>query len=131
MTGTRVQKRLGVLVAAAAALVISGCATGNRADAPEPFTRARPSSIRVIVQNRNFSDARLYTYRRGTRQFLGSVTGKQDGEFTVDWNMTGPLAVEIGLIAGPKCLTREMQVDPGDILELQIAPVFTSSTFCR
>lgn len=131
MNGSTKKGRLGVLGSALVALTLSGCATGNQAADTDPFTDARPSSVRIIVQNRNFSDARLYTVRRGARTVLGSVTGKQDAEFTIEWDMTDPLSVEIDLIAGPKCLTREMQVDPGDVLELQIAPVFNNSSICR
>lgn len=131
MKGSALRRRSAGLGALLVALVLSGCATGSATPADDPFDGARPATIRIIVQNRNFSDVRLYTHRRGARKMLGSVTGKQDREFTIDWNMTDPLSVEIDLIAGPKCMTREMQVDPGDILELQIAPVFTTSSFCR
>lgn len=131
MNGSILGGRGAMLSAAFLVLTVSGCATGSQAREMEPFTQARPSTIRIIVQNRNFSDVRLYTHRRGARKMLGSVTGKQDREFTIDWNMTDPLSVEIDMIAGPKCMTREMQVDPGDVLELQIAPVFSNSSFCR
>jgi hypothetical protein len=131
MKGSTESRRVGVLGAALVALALSGCATGSRTGDVDPFNEARPTSVRIIVQNRNFSDARLYTHRRGARKLLGSVTGKQDAEFTIDWDMTDPLSIEIDLLAGPKCMTREMQVDPGDVLELQIAPVFTNSSACR
>lgn len=131
MNGSTLGGRRAVLGTALFALMVGGCAAGGQASEMEPFTQARPSTIRIIVQNRNFSDVRLYTHRRGARKMLGSVTGKLDREFTIDWDMTDPLSVEIDMIAGPKCMTREMQVDPGDILELQIAPVFNNSSFCR
>lgn len=134
MSGFAFGRRIGTFGALLVALALGGCASGGQTVAGEgdPFDQgARPSSVRIIVQNRNFSDVRLYAHRRGSRRMLGSVTGKQDREFTLDWNMTDPLAIEIDMIAGPRCITREMRVDPGDILELQIAPVFNNSSFCR
>ena len=83
-----------------------------------------------MVQNRNFADARLYTYRRGTRSLLGTVTGKTDRNFVLDWNQTDPMYMEINLVAGPRCFTEEMQVDPGDVLELQIAIDFSTTRGC-
>lgn len=122
--------RLGrVLAVAAIGVSVSACASGGQGST-DSFNVERPTSVRLIVQNRNFSDVRLYTIRRGTRTALGTVTGKQDREFTFSWNMPDPMQVEIDMVAGPKCFTREMQVDPGDTLELQIAPVFTTSS-CR
>jgi hypothetical protein len=39
--------------------------------------------------------------------------------------------IEIDMLAGPKCFTEELPVDPGDVLELQIASVFSSTAACR
>lgn len=120
------------MFALAAVLVSSACASSNRAGELEPFTQVGPpSSIRVIVQNLNFSEARLYAIRRGMRTSLGIVGGKQDAEFTIDWSIPDPLQIEIHLLAGPTCTTRELQADPGDIIELQIASVFSDSQACR
>ncbi len=113
------------------AALLSACASGgSEQGSASPFAQSRPTTVRLLVQNRNFSDARLYTYRRGARQALGIVIGKQDREFTFEWSAPDPLRIEIDMLAGPRCTTEEMQVDPGDILELQIEPVFTSSS-CR
>lgn len=121
--------RRGLLVAA---LVIAACATPREPTQAQPFAGAddRATTIRLIVQNRNFADARLYVLRRGARSALGTVGGKQDAEFTLDWLLPEPMQVEIDMLAGPRCVTQEMQVDPGDILELQIDAVFSQSSAC-
>lgn len=108
--------------------------SGPPAAAPDPFggSVARPTEIRLEVQNHNFQDARLYAIRdAGGRLSLGTVGGKQDATFSLDWNMVQELRIEINLLAGPTCTTETLHVYPGDILELQISAVFTQSSFCR
>lgn len=84
-----------------------------------------------MVRNMNFNDVRLFALSPSGRTSIGHVGGKQDMEFQIDWPMSSFMRVEINMIAGPKCQTPEMQVDPGDILELQIAVVFEQTTGCR
>jgi len=112
-------------------LVATACASaGSRPGGSEPFSGGGPTTVRIIVQNRNFQDARLYTYRMGTRRMLGTVTGKSDREFVIDWDFPDPMYVEIDMLAGPKCFTEEIRVDPGDIMELQIASHFANTAGC-
>lgn len=112
--------------------LLGACASSRTSYENEPFTSASTQPlIRLVVQNRNFSDARLYAVRRGTRRSLGTVGGKTDQEYTLDWNMSDPLRIEIHLLAGPTCTTREIRADPGDVFELQIEPVFSQSRACR
>lgn len=121
-------------VALAAALVavlsLQGCSApqalrGSR----NPFGNEDPGAaqVRIRVVNFNFSDATVWTVvRGGRRQRLGTVTGKADATFTVPWTFTEPLRLEFHLLAGPRCFTDELSVDPGDIVELQI-PVDTAA----
>ena len=113
-------------------IAMAACGAPRTPAQAEPFsaTSGRAATVRLIVQNRNFSDARLYAVRRGARTILGQVGGKQDAEFTLDWVLPEPLRIEIDMLAGPRCTTEEMQVDPGDILELQIDAVFSRSSAC-
>ena len=113
-------------------VTLTGCASSSTAGSGmEPFTdTGADDTITVIVQNRNFADARLYVLRRGARQSLGVVSGLGDEEFTLDWSFSEPIQIEIDMVAGPSCTTREIQADPGDVLELQIASVFTESQAC-
>lgn len=125
-------RSLRTKLAVAAILVTAGCASsGSTFRGRQPFTDVSASTVRVIVQNRNFSDARLYYSRRGARVALGVVNGKTDAEFVIDWDLPDVMQIEINLLAGPRCLTEELPVDPGDILELQIAAVFTDTRGCR
>lgn len=98
----------------------------------EPALRvAGNERIRIEVINRNFSDATLWAISTGGRQRLGIVTGKTDATFTLDWDFSQPLQIEIDLLAGERCVTAPLQVDPGDVLELQIDVELRRSAFCR
>ncbi|MDX1645656.1 MAG: hypothetical protein R3304_00825 [Longimicrobiales bacterium] len=121
-----------IILTVAAGLWLVGCASGTARSDADPFTESEaPSSITIMVMNRNFADARLYALRRGQRQSLGVVSGLTDYEFTLEWNFSEPLQLEIDMVAGPQCRTRAIQADPGDVFEFQIASVFTESQACR
>ncbi len=103
--------------------VVGFAAPACASSAPEgsPFAGDRDVRIRLHVINLNFADARLYAHRSSQRIPLGSVTGKAERTFTLDWPLSLPLRVEIDLLAGGRCITNELSVDPGDVIELQIA----------
>lgn len=110
---------------AGALLATAACASGGgpqRAGSPFSDDLRERKEVRIHVQNRNFSDATVWTLvRSGHRDRLGVVTGKTDAVFTVPWNFTEPMRIEFDLVAGPRCTTENLQVDPGDTLEMQIA----------
>jgi hypothetical protein len=112
---------------------LAGCASTAGAPAEDPFDPqgSGAANVRLLVQNLNFSDARLFAIRPGRRISLGVVGGKQNREFSLDWNVPESLQIEINLLEGSTCLTREMVVDPGDVLDLQIASVFSQTSACR
>ena len=88
--------------------------------------------IRIDVLNNNFADATIWlVVRNAQRDRLGNVTGKSDETFVVPWDSTEPLRLEIDLLAGPRCRTREIIVEPGDALQLQIEPVFSQTAWCE
>lgn len=117
----------------AAAAVAAACATGRAVSADDPFGSrpGEPNSIRVEVRNLNWNEARLFAVSGGRRIRMGTVGGNQDAVYTLDWDFTLPLVIEVDLVAGPDCTTREIQVDPGDIIQLQIESNFGMTRFCR
>lgn len=118
-SGHTLAASLGVLLLAAA------CASpGPARPATNPFSEelAERSEVRIHVRNFNFADATVWAIaQEGRRQRLGIVTGKTDSVFTMTWTFSEPLRMEFDLLAGPRCLTEALTVDPGDILELQIS----------
>ncbi len=113
-------------------LAALGCASGSASRAGGLFgAPSQSTTVRIVVQNRNFQDARLFTHRLGGRAILGMVGAKVDREFVLDWDIPEPLYIEIDMLTGPRCFTDELIVDPGDVLELQIAPEFSRTMGCR
>ena len=112
-----------------AALV--GCSHGGRT-ADTSFTEGRgEASVRVFVTNRNFMDATLWAVTTGSRQKLGVVSGKGEEVFTIPWAFPTDLWLEIDMLAGDRCTTESLPVDPGDDLEVIIDVDMNGSTLCR
>ncbi len=116
MSTVRAGHSARVLVVLLAALTAASC-TGTPGRPTDPFTtgpRAGAGRIQVQVQNLNFNDASVYAIRRGQRIRLGTVTGKSDKNFTMDWNSAVPLRFEVQIIGGQDCRIRELMLAPGD-----------------
>jgi hypothetical protein len=103
---------------------VSACAAG--APAARPFqggsASARATEVQIVAQNREFSPATLYAISLGERRKLGVLEGKAETTYTIPWRTPGPMQIEIVLLARGSCVTEELTVDPGDVLELQIEP---------
>jgi hypothetical protein len=111
-----IQARLAAVLFAAAAGACSALSGG-----PEnPFEAGQESQVRIIVINQDFNDATLYARGNGERRRLGVVTGKTEASYVIPWRLSGTLQIEISILTAGSCTTSPLQVDPGDILELQI-----------
>ena len=106
--------------------LLVACAS-SRAD---PFDEGG-GSIRIEVDNQNFQDATLYALSSTGRRRLGRVTGKSQGEFTMDWNFSDPLRIHIDLLAAGSCTTRGLLVSPGEIVQLIVSSRLDSDPDCR
>jgi hypothetical protein len=104
------------------ACAASSAACARLGGGPEnPFDQDRgPSQVRIIVINNDFNDATLFALGSGERRRLGVVTGKTEASYVIPWRLSGPLRIEINILAAGSCTTPTIQVDPGDLLELQI-----------
>lgn len=114
--------------------VSAGCVSSGSTRTGNPFgDAAERNEVQIKIRNFNFSDATVWVLTRGAqRKRLGVVTGKSDADFTVPWDFSQPMTMEFDLVAGPRCTTRPLEVDPGDVLELQIAVDFAQmSDWCR
>ena len=120
-------------------LCLTSCARpgrpiGGTGGGSDPFSGrsvAAPQDIELRVRNLNFNDARLYAVSGGARRRLGQVNALSDQTLKIPWEFTDRLRIEIDLVTGPNCVTREFMVDPGEILELQIESRFDGSGLCR
>ena len=121
------------LISIAALVVITACASSGRAvERGQPFTRdaVAEGTIRVHVQNDNFMDARLHALGSGGRYLLGVVTGRQQAILEIPWDFSGSLNIEIDLLAGSKCTTRTIDVNPGDMFDLRIESTLSKTAVC-
>ncbi len=119
-----------------ALLAATACASGGgpqRSGSPFSSDLRERNEVRIHVLNHNFSDATVWTLvRDGRRSRLGIVTGKDEAAFTVPWRFSEPLRIQFDLVAGPRCTTENIMVDPGDELEMQIAvDLAMMSDWCR
>lgn len=102
------------------AVFLAGCAAGGGRSNPFDGDYTAEQEIKIFVTNLAFSDVTLYGIANGAPHRLGRVTGKREVAFTMPMRMPSELYIEIDFLAGPKCLTERMMVDPGDHLELTI-----------
>jgi hypothetical protein len=121
----------GILLGAASA-AITACVSASGPPAEPSFAGWESADeIRLEVLNHNFADVTVWMVARdAARSRLGVVTGKTEETFVVPWAFTQPLRLEFDLLAGPRCQTRSMSVDPGDILQLEIQAVFRDTEGC-
>jgi hypothetical protein len=117
----------------ATVLSLTSCASGGSGGNPFGKDLAERGEIEIKVVNLNFSDATVWALigGGGGRQRLGTVTGKGEEIFTLPWTFSQLLRIEFDLLAGPRCYTENLPVDPGDLLELQIASNAAADPSCR
>ena len=112
-------RHLGTIGVVAFATLLAGCAMGG--SQREPFSEAtREKEVKLFVTNLAFNQVTLYGIKNGARHHLGRITGKQETVFTLPMDIASELYLEIDFLAGPKCYTERMMVDPGDHLDLVI-----------
>ena len=121
-------RRFSVTVACLGILMLAAC--GGQMPSADPFDRSA-GSLTIEVQNQNFLDATIYAIAPGLRRRLGTVTGKGDEVFNLQWDFTKPLRLNIDLLAGGSCNTRELLVNPGEVVQLVVAVNLDSDPDCR
>jgi uncharacterized lipoprotein YajG len=113
----------------AALLALAACASSGSTD--DAWRSMSVNQIRIDVMNNNFSDVTVWlVVRDARRERLGTVTGKTEETYLVPWDFSQPLRLELDVLAGPRCMTRAIDVDPGDTLQLEIMAVFRETTWC-
>ena len=128
---TRSTRTRALLAILPALWALAGC-TGFGASTNDPFEAGIEGRDEILIHivNSNFYDARIYVLSGGIRRQLGTVTGKRDRTFRMDWAFSQDLRLVIDLQAGPTCTTHSLPVDPGDMLQMQIMPAFTDTESC-
>lgn len=120
-----------LLLVALLTLPVLGCASGSGSGGGNPFQEGGAQEIRIAVRNLNFNDATVWALSTGGRHRLGTVSGKTDRTFTLDWSRAQQLRLRIRIQSGRECETRAITTDPGDTLQITIDVNFDRSRVCR
>jgi hypothetical protein len=120
-------------LAALLLLTLVGCGTRGPRGSANPFdgTGAGVPQMRLRVRNANFYDATITAIGDTNQRRLGVVGGNQTATFSMPWEFSSGLRVQVDLLAGPSCTTDVIQVNPGDQVEFQIPPDLGTSGFCE
>ena len=108
-------------VAVLMVLVTTLTACGGTA-APSPFDRGRggPTTIRIFVDNQNFSDISLLVVTIRGRRPLGRIGGSSQRTFTLNWQGLDEIRIRMEVLAGQEYESNPVNAAPGDRLELTI-----------
>lgn len=114
------RRRLVLAGAALALLVLSACGVGG--NAPNPFDQRGNQSgrIRIVVDNQNFNDVRVYAVTTGGRRTLGQVGGRSNATFQMDWRQLDEIRFRLEFLAGDNYETPRLNVSPGDAVDVYI-----------
>ncbi len=119
------------LIIAAACAVLVGCSSTSRPPSPFDAGSANAGRIQLQVDNMDFNDATLHAITDGGRERLGTVSGKGQGNFTIDWPFTRDLRIEINLLASDRYTTPRLTVNPGERVRLRIQTPLNRSFLIR
>lgn len=106
-----------------ALLLVSACASGTSSSSSnEPFSDeiAKNETLAVEVRNDDTVAATIWALSSRGRRRLGMVVGHQTRTFELRWPRSGQLRLEIDFLAGPTCLTDDIQAHPGETVHLNI-----------
>ena len=126
MNSRRIDPRVFITVV----VLLAGCSQAGRSGSRSFSSGSQEQSIRVYVTNLNFMDATLWAVTPGARSKIGIVTGKKEEVFTLPWDFSTDLRIEIDMLAGSRCITDVLSVDPGDDIELIIDVDMSRSRLC-
>ena len=85
-----------------------------------PFVSQADGRLDIEVINHGFEDITLHVVWSGQRRRLGRVSGTRTINFTIPWERSLELWIEIDVLAGRACTTRPIWADPGDHLFLEV-----------
>ena len=112
------QKLLGTF---AVAILAVGCGGSGGTSAPPPNFSGDPSQVLTItIRNEQLDVARVTLWINGVRQRLGEVRGNGSQTFRVPMQRSDPVRMSFDLTLGASCVTRDVVVGPGEVIEVRI-----------
>ena len=112
------RKLLGTVVVA---LVATGCGGGSGTPAPAPTFDGDPSQVLTItIRNEQIDVARVTLWMNSVRRRIGDVRGNTTETFHVPMRGNASVRMEFDLTLGANCVTRDIFLGPGDVIETRI-----------
>ncbi len=102
----------------AALLVVAGTACAPAVRNPFEGPDAPGSQIHVYVENRGFSDLRVYARSSHGSDFIGQVGGNSHLTVTLSWRQLDQISFRLEVVAGRTYTTEALPVQPGQRVEL-------------
>ena len=117
--------RRSLSVALAGSLVLAAAACAVRTAESSPFIDRGETTILITVDNQDFRDATLYVNWNGTKQRVGTVTGKTTETFTTPWR-DFQVRLEVDFLVGGDGygvpVTEPIAVSAGEHIDYIILP---------
>ena len=121
-----------VCATTALAVLVSACGGGVAAPPPEPFDGDLSTVLTIEIRNQQLEDARVWLIVDGQRQTLGSVRGNRNETFYHPMDGVRSVHMEFDITLGPRCLTRDVTLGPGDDVQATIPSMLTAfAGICR
>ncbi len=112
------RKLLGTFVVA---LLAVGCGGGGGTSAPRPaFDGDQSQVLTITIRNEQLDVARVTLWINSVRQRLGDVRGNATETFHVPMRSSAPVRMTFDLTLGASCVTRDIFLAPGDVVETRI-----------
>jgi len=105
----------------AVALFAAACGGGGNMSEPSPAFDGDPSRVlTIVIRNEQIDVARTTLWINSVRRRLGDVRGLQTQTFRVPMDRGASVRVEFDLMLGANCVTRDIELGPGDVVQMLI-----------
>ncbi len=109
------KKLLGMLVGA---LLAAGC--GGTSAPPPTLSGDASQALTITIRNDQIDAARVTLWVNSARERLGDVRGNSTETFQVPMRTSASVRMEFDLTLGPTCVTRDVFLAPGDVVDVRI-----------
>ncbi len=109
------KKLLGMFVGA---LLAAGC--GGTSAPPPTLSGDASQALTITIRNEQIDAARITLWLNSTRRRLGDVRGNSTETFQVPMRTSASVRMEFDLTLGPTCVTRDVFLAPGDVIDVRI-----------
>jgi len=100
-------------------LGMGGCASGGGTQ-EGGAAAAEGQGVRLTVSNQQRTEAEIWVFVDGSRQRMGVVRSNDTDTFLIRMDRGRNLRMEFRIFGGPTCVTRDVQMVPGESVSYTI-----------